>query len=504
MKYRFITILLLCLIFLFAACGKEDDHTTNDTTLSSSESTDESSTPPPSDFQPDLPVWYIAEPSHLSYEDFFAEDRTLEYAYANDSWYVRQGEDLLQFGFDWMQSDKLVIQGGDINYTVPGSENLTGYTRLGTDGHYAYLHSDTEIIRVDLLSGEKEIILTCDKLLSINCYNSLVLIYLTKQTDACSISRMYLPTLETDLLYGGVPADTPMEWLYFPFTYSTQSPISWTMMNPEMTAQLQTELADPDSIYKVNSISQEDYTSRWGDPALISFPGLIWDIQTRSGIPAWVQCTFDTSDGSYTETTGIIDNCWVGSGYAHDHFDPQFYDVAPVWNVSEPVPIEDVLLPENPQSMYEEDVYTHIQSNYVYLDGSVYQQNEDNLLCYQFDIQLTAVQFAPDALYGITPDNALVQVSYDGKTLKRLYTAEDGTLSDLVYGSGKLYFLHNDTLMEIDIPEKTCRSLMDIPCFYGMYLDAPDKMFLETGKGLSVGMYVVDFSNLTIEDTHRL
>ena len=504
MKFRLLVIVLLCAMLFCTACHGDGSHPVIETDPPTTESTEESSSAATTDPQPDPPVWYVADLTYESYEDFFGTDRTLEQYYSNSTWYIRQGKDLLQFGFDWTQNDRMVIQNGENGYLVPGSETLTDYSRIGADGHYAYLYSHKDVIRVDLFSGATEAILTCDQLLAIECYDSLVMVYLAEQAGICSISRMYLPTLTVDVIYEGIPADAPLQWFSFPTVFSTQAPFHWTMLNPEMVTLLQKELSNPESIYKINSITQEDYSSIWGDPALTSRPGLIWDMQTRSGIPAWLQWTYDPSDGSLSEKTGIIDRCWVGSGYAHDHFDPNEYDVTPVWNVSSPVSIEDILLPEEPEMMYEEDVYAYMRSNYVYVDGSVYLQTEDNLLQFQFDITLKEYRFAPDALYGITPDNTLVQVRYDGTICNRLYTAEDTTLSDLVYGCGKLYFMANNTLTEIDIPTKTCRSLMNISCLQRMYLDAPNQMFIETAKGLSVGMYVADFTNLTLQDTHRL
>jgi len=287
-----------------------------------------------------------------------------------------------------------------------------------------------------------------------------------------------------------------------------------TMLNPEMAAVLEKELANPDSIYIVNNFTgrESDYSSLWSSLSLDAegqyrHPpySLLHDIQSHTGIHAWVKCAYNPADGSYTETTGIIDNCWYGSGYSHDHYDPKEYDVSPSWNVSEAASIPNISLPEEPQKMYEEDIYAYATTDYAYIDGFICRETASSTFQILFELDLTEVKFAPDYLYGITPDNTLMQVSYDGTVRNTVYTADSGTLSELVYGSGKLYFLENETtLMEIDIPAQTCRSLMAIPYYSNMYLDAPDVLFFESAKGMSVGMYIADLDQLTLEKTHRL
>ena len=66
------------------------------------------------------------------------------------------------------------------------------------------------------------------------------------------------------------------------------------------------------------------------------------------------------------------------------------------------------------------------------------------------------------------------------------------------------FFVDDGTLMEIDISAKTCRSLMAIAYYSNIYLDEPNLMFLETVHGLSIGMYLVNFSEMTLMDTFRL
>jgi len=519
MKFRSVIVIILCIALFSTACHRIDPPSA-ETSIppATAEATEPTSpTSAPTEPEPEIPLWYKQDLQHESYEAFFSADHTLSAFSSNRYyWYVRHGDTLVRAGFDPFQdAGFLVVKSGETEYPVPVSTDLTNYSRIGADGKYVYLSSDTDIIRIDLFTGETEILFTCDRLLRVYSYDNLVLMILAETGGAWNICRIYIPTMDTEIFYEGIPTDTPLYTFDFSGRYSTQAPFIWTMMNPEMSALLRKELANPDSIYIVNDFTgyPSDYSSIWNDMTLDTANEydappdcLLHEIQNHSGIHAWVKCAYNPADGSYEETTGIVDNCSYGSGYAHDHYDPKEYDVTPSWNISEPVPIDNISLPEDPQKMYEEDVYASRSDAYIYIDGYICRQAETDVLQILLEIDLTEVYFAPDFLYGITPDHTLMQISYDGTVRNTIYTA-DTSLSELTYGSGKLYFLENETtLMEIDIPAQTCRSLLEIPShyYYRMYLDAPNVLFLNNARGLSDGMFIVDFSQLTIEKTHRL
>lgn len=529
MKYRYAVVIVLCLALLGTACHRTTPpvagtpnptvpQATTDTPgplHPTAEPKDDNSAP--TDQDPEIPLWYNQDPQYLSYEDFLSSDRILHAFSSSPYWYVRHGDTFVQARFDpYCESDSLVIKSGETEYQVPGSEKLTGYTPIGSgsDGHYVYMNSSTDIIRVDLLTGETETVFNCDQLFQVLCYDKLVLMILAENAGIRNIYRIYLPTLDTDVFYEGIPADTPLYCFELSGSYSASGPFTWNMMNPTMTDVLRKELTSPDSIYRVNSFtgSESDYSSIWDTVTLNTTnkyeappPSLLHEIQSHTGIHAWVKCAYNPADGSYQETTGIIDRCWYGSGYSHDHYDPKEYDVLPAWNVSEAISISNISLPEDPEKMYDEDLNAFMDTNYAYIDGFICHKTKEDAFRILFDMELTEVKFAPDYLYGITPDNTLVQVSYDGTVSNTIYTADSGILSKLIYGSGKLYFLENETtLMEVDIPAKTFRSLLKIPYCSIMYLDEPNVLFFESAKGLSVSMYIADFSNLTLEKTHRL
>ena len=317
---------------------------------------------------------------------------------------------------------------------------------------------------------------------------------------------MYLPTGDTKLLFEGLPGDTPLRWFSLTGPYSTQGTVSWSMINPDMSAILRKELAKPDSIYI--TLDGKDFSAEWSTLASsldeeydydTRIPILMHSIQEHTGVHAWAKFKYNPTDGTCEKTTGIVDTCWFGSGYGHDHYDPHKYDVTPAWNVSDPVPISNISLPENPEQMYERDIYEYINSNCQYGYGCVYRSKSQDVLQVLFDIDLTEVMFSDDYVYGITPDNTVVQANYDGTVRNTIYTG-NGTLSELFYGCGKLYFLDDGTLMEIDIPAKTYRSLLDVPYLDRIMMEAPDVLYLEVVRGLTADGFVADFSKLTLEE----
>jgi len=524
MRFRKIILLLLSFVLLCSACHRADppiaESNPTSTPPKPSQPTPETTEPTtvPTEPEPEIPLWYIEDPQYLSYEDFFAEDRPLtSYRYLN-SWYIRKDDTLHRARLDWRsEAAQLFVQCSSNSHLVPGCDNLTNFYLIGSDSHYAYLSSATDVVQVDLLTGEQKTVLTCERLIDIFLLDGVVLFYCAEDAGQWNIYQMYLPSSDVDILYEGIPADTPPYFFNLAARRSTQGPVSWSMLNPEMTAILRKELPNPDSIYKISNFMSrtepDDLSSIWGKMDLDSADGynappyaLLHIIQTHTGIHTWAGYTYNPADGTCEESTAIIDKCWYGSGYSHDHSDPHEYDMTPEWNVSDPVPISDIYLPEEPQKMYEEDVYADHEPNCIYIEGFICQgATRADVYDILFEIDLTEVKFAPDYIYGITPDNTIVQASYDGTVRNTIYTA-DGILSDLEYGCGKLYFLEDNTIMEIDIPAKTCRSLLDIPqyTYFSMYLDDANVLFFENARGLTVGMYIADFSQMTLKETHRL
>ncbi len=519
MRYRSVIVIVLCLTIFCAACrgtsAPAADAANPPTPQITTDPTDAASTATAP--EPEMPLWYIEDPEYLGYDEFFSTDRPLTSYRYRSAWYTRQDDTLHRARLDWNpESAQLSVQSSDGSHAVPGCDSLTSFSLIGSDGHYAYLNSASDVVQVDLLTGQQKTVLTCKRLIDIFLLDGVVLFYCAEDAGQWNIYQMYLPTLDVDILYEGIPVDTPPYFFNLVARQSTQGPVSWSMLNPDMTAILRKELANPDSIYKISNFrgkaEPDDFSSIWGKMDLDSVDGrnvppymLLHSIQNHTGIHNWATYSYNPADGTCEKSTAIIDNCWYGSGYSHDHSDPNEYDMTPEWNVSEAVTVSSISLPEEPQRLYEEDLFAYINTNYAYIDGFICRETETDVFQILFDLDLTEVKFAPDYIYGITPDNMLVQVSYDGTVRNTIYTA-DSTLSELVYGSGKLYFLEGNTIMEIDIPAQTCRSLLNIPryTYFTMYLDEANVLFFESAKGLSVGMYIADFSEMTLEETHRL
>ena len=518
MKYPSVILVILCLVLTCTACCRINAPTADaikpPAPQTATEPTDAVPTTTP---KQEIPFWYNEDPHYLSYDEFFATDRPLTSYRHRNAWYVCQDDTLYHIRLDWNSIDaKLSVQSSDGSHTVPNCDNLAGFSLIGSDGHYACLNSATNVIQIDLFTGQQQTVLTCERLIDIFLLDGVVLYYCAEDAGLWNIYQMYLPTLDVDILYKGIPADTPPYFFNLLARQSTRGPVSWSMLNPETTAILRKELADPDSIYKINNFREkaepDDFSSIWDKMDLDSTDGnnappymLLHSIQNHTGIHNWVTYTYNPADGTCEKSTAIIDNCWYGSGYSHDHSDPHEYDMTPEWNVSEELSVTNISLPEDPQKLYEEDLFAFQNTNYARIANFICRETEADVFQILFDIDLKEIKFAPDYIYGITPDNTIIQVSYDGTVQNTVYSADD-VLSELVYGSGKLYFMDGNTIMEIDIPAKTCRSLLNIPqyTYFRMYLDDHNVLFFECSKGLSVSMYLADFTEMALTETHRL
>ena len=470
--------------------------------------------------RPDDPILTAAdwEPAFqsMSFADFFAEDRL--YQADPKVWYTsREG------GFSEVQvkqdRDGLTVMftNSPGMYCVPGSDALKDYKLLSADGYYAYLTSGRELIRVELSAGTVETVFSCDALTDLIVLGNRVLLFFARNGNTLNAHLLYLPTLQNDMIWENIPADPDHNMLclqempYFSLPRkgnTTQHDISWISINPDMLARLKAEHADPNSPYRT------EYAYWWEEEFSLNSAAyaMIHDIQRDTGISAWIKGTYHVADGTRTQTYGVIDTCWYGSGYGHDHFDLNRYDIDPIWAVTDPVSLPNLVIPENATKMYETPQWTrtwevchldigdgkamlYAHSYNMEVKGRIYTP-----LCPQ-----TIVAYIPlkDSIFCITQENALIQVMPDGTT-HVIYAAQNGALHDLEYGYGRLYFLDGDMLMEIDIPAGTCKQLMKVEHFTRMYLDEARIMYIDTRGGLSVQGYTCDFEKQTIREGYRL
>ena len=96
--------------------------------------------------------WYVETPPTMSYEEFFSKPRVLRVtqdsvwtAPTGTEYILRTAEEGLQV---WQNR-------GRAFYTVPGFEGPDcGVTPIFCNGNIAYVHSDTQLLRLDVMTGE--------------------------------------------------------------------------------------------------------------------------------------------------------------------------------------------------------------------------------------------------------------------------------------------------------------------------------------------------------------
>ena len=239
---------------------------------------------------------------------------------------------------------------------------------------------------------------------------------------------------------------------------STLGTFSWSTVNPEMMALVLEELANPESDYRTEEMppfwEQEDPLSSGNTLSWLIIP-----IQERSGIRGLLQYTYNQADGSCTQTTGIVDNCWVGSAVLHDHFveDPDQKNPAPKRSDMEWTPIAG-MPPADPPVAEEDNRFVYLHANpfrpyQLYLgSGDIYERHTD--------LSFTAVTKDSRNLYGITSENTLVRISYKDGSYTPLYTGQYGALHLLNAQNDVLYFADGDHIIQLDVYGARYRSLV--------------------------------------------
>lgn len=475
-------LMLLCLVLLLCACKPIVDTpptTTQPATVPTQSITEPTTQPTTAPTEPEALInWQVADRVSPSYEVFFSQD--LPYNTSSCEWAVSHGEQIALFS---LRSDVDGLYVTPDYWTavhwVPNSETIWELPIAGADGKWGYLVSDEGILRLDILTGETSLLVEHSGILQAKLCGYDVLYYAATNSNATvDIYRLYIPTMTTDTLCEGIQTTCNLS-IIFPST--TLGSITWNSINPDMLTRLTAELNDPNSPYKNGDGQGPGPVHLWEDPDSILSPDYHWDgdksalwvcrwIQEDTGIHTWCKCTYDPSTDTYSEDTGVIDNCWFGSGFAHDHFEPEITELPdPVPIVGEWISITGVTLPTSPTAdeLYAEGLYDHydadIPETTVYglpLQPEYVYHIRNNTLARAVDVPVTMAQNSVHFLYCVTADNRVLQISHDGTTHNILYTAE-GEIREISHANGHLYLLDGNKIVEIDIPALQYRILLE-------------------------------------------
>ena len=444
-------------------------------------------------------TWLIEKPAYLTYDAYFAASRdisalTNRWIKGDQVFSVKQAEPA------WA----VYCKGTDDIYVVPNSAAYEDYNLLGADGRYGYLYLGGTLVRMDLTTGEVERLLhypIC-KSAYFAIYDNLVLYYAVHVNDNLEIGRIYLPELKCDTLY-------KMQGEFYNIAFdrvdSTTQPLSWSMYNPDFVELLKTELANPNSQYQriptkgLTGSAVYDYSAYWNDEdglsKLLTQPILLHYIQDTSGVRALLRCTYDPVNDSLTKHTGIMDDCWHGSDYPHDHFNPDV-TTAPApqvlmgqWQNLVEMPTFSLQPSDSATKSADCILLTGVDSGkYVYVktDGD-YQKLTD-----------TAVGWMQDTgscvLYTSADHKTLFATTYDGSQSAKLYQATRGQINvdSVCMENDRLVIRDGDTLVEMSLSKGQFRELVRHENLQLHYIDSGEKLIVN-------GEYMLDFGDVSLD-----
>lgn len=455
-------------------------------------------------------MWQLAEPAYLSYEAYFATERKL--LDASHSW-IKDGK-LFALLSTLPNMQVYCFENGK-KCNVPTKTSYQDYNCIGADGRYGYFYNASQFLRLDLATGVEEIILENQDLHDVRLMDNLLVYYISSANGDLRIGRIYLPTMQQDILY-------EMQGEYYDVglntVNSTTEPVSWTMINPEMVDLLKAELANPNSQYKQQYVNGGenlyDYSEYWeaenGLLGIIENPGLLHHIQDTSGVRAFLKCIYNPVDGSLTKKTGVIDNCWHGSSYPHDHYNPEVTTADPVevlmgeWkDLQNALPASMIdgkttngcrLLPDVASDHYP---YVKMTDGYNKMTETpvVWAANTGNGLLY-----LSADKHS---IYAVSYlDNKPVEIYRS----KNEITIPQNNPGNLDLEKQWLVLLDGDTLVQIDLAAGKSRQLIRHPYILSYYYidSGATTVYFDVAVGLYVGGHTIDLETGELRSGYRL
>ena len=502
------------LMLLLTACNTPNQSTepTIPPTESNKQPETEPTTLPTEPAEPDL-SWRPEQTENLSYEEYFGEDRP----YYHSSFWLVETDGVMK-GYT-LRSNETGLQvctyddnpwddvDGEIVHTVPNSESLWEHLLVGTNGRVACIAEfkdvmaasgiKTAIYLVDLVTGDREIVIQ-DAVITSVSYCGDVLYYAVYQDDMMQIVRRYIPTGD-ELFYPTGQTLVPL--FSFGAPVSSDSPIIWQGATEKMTAAVMEELQNTDSRYRSDD-RVPPYLWEIDEPWIYAkhnpIHWLCCALQEDTGYRTLYKCEIGTDGSVISEATGIVDSCWYGSDYGHDHYNP---DADP--------PTKPTVRKGSWKPFVEEMRNTGEDSSEFML--KVYQDRvyemEGNTFTLVTDMPVRSVNrtYADqsdslNAYYGITPDNKLVRIYLDGQTPSVLY---EGT--DLKYFSSEgsyLLVLDGNSIIQLDVENQRYRTLFTHENLSYAYFDSDHALYIELKSGLHIAAYLYDVSTGKLKETN--
>ena len=441
--------------------------------------------------------WVVQQPEKLSYEEYFAEDRPYYNQYYSSDytmWLVPNGSVWngyvlrpdYQLGLQICLWDDAQYEAEAI-FTVPDTVDLSEYTILGTDGTTAYVTYYREnkdcIIAVDLLTGSREYIVQDAAITSVY-YCGDVLYYGMYKDGSMQIVRHYLPTGD-EYFYPTGQKLGPM--FTFRAPKSSLGPITWEGATEKMTDTVIRELQNPQSSYRTND-RVPPYLWEMDEPWIYADRNpvhwLCMAIQNETGNHTLYKCTIQADGTVVSVDTGIVDSCWYGSDYGHDHYAPDAEPpTAPVSNIGE--------WKSFMQSVPWKDEEEKTQQLSLY-QGKVYSSEGNTFTCVN-DAFVKELRYS-NGYYAFTEDNQLLRLSQDGKEYVVLYQGEELGTSTFSRNGDMLCIRDGASLIQLDLKNQRYRTVFTHENLRGAYFDDENVLYMDLISGLHTASYLYDLT----------
>ena len=404
------------------------------------------------------PALWWREAQHPSYEEALAEPAAFCLS-DTEAWLISEGDSAVCYSLENYFPDGYFIASSAHQkiYTVPGSETLSAdyVVPIAADMEFAYLASDSAVLKLDLLTGETAASVSCGKILASAVMDHYMLYYAEHTGEAINICRVYLPEMKRDVL-DSLEAPAKIYEDDNTGALSGNGKLRWAIRNPEMMELLEAELKNPESSYQKAVFNEEevDFSFVWTreDPleerALNDLDMFLYTVQEKSGIRAFAEYEYDLKAGQLSVRTAIIDSCYFGTGKPHDHELPEITEIdGPTvvngpWNPTPGWDIQGTVTGKPSGSFSVEQRRFGTGPVKLYL-------KENGYLTEIAEMSLQNMQLRDDGIWGITQDNRVVQLSYDGTVCNTLY-AGSGALKDIIYLEKGFYLVDNGQLVEVD------------------------------------------------------
>lgn len=210
------------LIFLFV---KPENGTPPETTAPPSSAVPEESIPVYTDTS------WLQDPQEFpSYEEFLSSGTVYSHADADtQSWAVNRGGKLKKyalkqdtnFGLKIMLSRKQV-------WVVPDSREYGSdtYAIVTTNGRVGCLKSQTQVLAIDLVSGEVTVVAEGDQVLKVQMCEGNLIFAAVRTGSTISAYRLYLPTGKLDCLFEQLAGEIPALWAHY-YSRAAVNLLSW-------------------------------------------------------------------------------------------------------------------------------------------------------------------------------------------------------------------------------------------------------------------------------------